>query len=134
MALAPTGFSNGDVAATVDDASQTAVISGTPGTAVTLIVVDANSEDAPPGGFYDLDPYEQNKAESVFYYNTTIEGDGDVDIPFSVTTTAAGPRTSSPLPMTPRERSSVSPVHRRTPCSSSLATLRRLPRRPCCTT
>ncbi|MDJ0923879.1 MAG: choice-of-anchor D domain-containing protein, partial [Acidimicrobiia bacterium] len=86
LTLGSTGFSNGALGAFVTDAAQTAVISGPAGAAVTLIVADANLEDAPPGGFNDLDPLERNKAQTVTYLAATIGPGGTVDVPFSVST------------------------------------------------
>jgi hypothetical protein len=88
VALSPTGFSNGATAATVTDASQTAVVSGPAGTNVTLIVVNANMEDEPAGGFRDVDPFEQNKAQTVTYLNAVVGAGGSVNIPFTVTSNA----------------------------------------------
>ena len=82
--LSPTVFSNNATAAVVSNTSQTAVVSGPAGTEVTLIVADAVNEDAPAGGFNELDPYEYNKALSVTYIDATIGGGGTVDVPFTV--------------------------------------------------
>ncbi len=77
------GFSNGAQTATVTDVSQNAVISGADGTDVTLIVVHADLEDEPSGGYNDLDDFERNQANSVTYASATIGPSGSVTIPFS---------------------------------------------------
>ncbi len=82
------GYSNSADTATVTATSQTAVISGPAGTAVKLIVSNAVLEDAPPGGFNDLDPIERNKAVSVTTLSATIGAGGTVNVPFAVSATA----------------------------------------------
>ena len=88
VTLDPSSFSNGAETATVPDAAQVATVTGPIGADVTLIVIDADLEDAPAGGFNDLDPFERNKAMSVTYLTDTVGAGGTVDIPFSVTTNA----------------------------------------------
>ena len=113
VALGATGFSNGAQAAYVPSTSQTATITGPNNTDVTLIVVDANLEDAPPGGYFDLDPFERNKAQSVTYLAGNTGGGGSVSFPITVTSTAdwstyliasadsdAGPSVGIPGPVT----------------------------------
>ncbi len=82
------GYSNSADTATVTATSQTAVISGPAGTAVKLIVSNAVLEDAPPGGFNDLDPIERNKAVTVTTLSATIGAGGTVNVPFAVSATA----------------------------------------------
>jgi hypothetical protein len=88
VTLGGTGFSNGARGAFVTDTAQTAVVSGPAGTNVTLIVVNANMEDEPAGGFRDVDPFEQNKAQTVTYLNAVVGAGGSVNIPFTVTSNA----------------------------------------------
>ncbi len=80
-------YSNGADLAIVDATAQAAVLSAPAGTNVTLIVVDAVIEDAPPGGFNDLDPLERNKAVSVTYLAAVVGAGGTVNIPFTVSDT-----------------------------------------------
>jgi hypothetical protein len=76
VTLLPTSFSNGATAATVTETSQTAVVSGPAGTNVTLIVVNANMEDEPAADSVIVDPFEQNKAQTVTYLNAVIGAGG----------------------------------------------------------
>ena len=87
VTLNPTGYSNGATAAYVTTAGQVAEITGPANTDVELIVVDAALEDAPDSGFFDLDPFERNKALSVIYLTATTNGSGIATIPFTVSTT-----------------------------------------------
>ena len=78
----------------VADTAQTILVTGTPGTAVELLQVDARLYIDAGGGGYDIDPFEANDAMAKVIYNATIEGDGDVEVPVTLLATAtsdAGP-------------------------------------------
>lgn len=76
-----------DAATVVTDADQTIKVTGTPGSQVSLLVVEGALyiED---GGF-DLDPFEANTALGVNELTATIGTNGTIDIPVTLTRTDA---------------------------------------------
>ncbi|MGJ5628279.1 malectin domain-containing carbohydrate-binding protein [Nostoc sp. CALU 1950] len=69
---------------TVSNANQTVKVSGTPGTSVNLLVMEAGLFKNNGGGF-DLDPFEANSAIAVNEKSATIGAEGFVDIPITLT-------------------------------------------------
>ncbi|MBW4561106.1 MAG: PQQ-dependent sugar dehydrogenase [Mojavia pulchra JT2-VF2] len=69
---------------TVSNANQTVKVSGTPGTSVSLLVMEAGLFKNNGGGF-DLDPFEANSAIAVSEKSATIGTGGFVDIPITLT-------------------------------------------------
>lgn len=66
----------------VDDLEQTIRVSGPTGQSVRLLVLEAGLF-LPPGGGYDIDPYEANSALAIQEFEDTIAGGGFAD--FAVT-------------------------------------------------
>jgi hypothetical protein len=76
------------------DAAQSIIVTGTPGTPVSLLQVDARLYIDAGGGGYDIDPFEANDAMGKVVANAVIEPDGDVEIPVTLLATPtsdAGP-------------------------------------------
>ena len=82
--IAAVGF---DAAATVTDAEQTIRVTGTPGSKVSLLAVEAALYIENDG--FDIDEYEANTALVVDELTATIGTDGNVDIPVTLTRTDA---------------------------------------------
>jgi hypothetical protein len=90
VSLSSTTLSPDHQAATVSGASQTVVVSGPAGADVRLLRVEGGQylEGVPDGGF-DVEAYEANSARAVEEYTATIESDGDVAVPVTLTKTDA---------------------------------------------
>ena len=80
--------------ATVSEADQTVVVTGTPGASVTLLRADARlyiDDDVDPDGDgepgYDTDPFEANEVLAKQLYTATIGQDGTASIPVTLTKT-----------------------------------------------
>jgi hypothetical protein len=72
--------------ATVAVPNHTVRVSGPVGSAVRLLVVEGGLYLAGvPGGGFDIDPYEANKAIAVNEYQATVGGGGFVDVPVVLT-------------------------------------------------
>ena len=82
--IAAVGF---DAATTVTDAEQTIRVTGTPGSKVSLLAVEA-ALYVENGGF-DIDEYEANTALAVDELTATIGTNGTVDIPVTLSRTDA---------------------------------------------
>ncbi len=71
---------------TVNNASQTVHITGPANTDVRVLVLECGLYVAGvPGGGFDLDPFEANKAVAIGEYSATIGAGGSVDIPITLT-------------------------------------------------
>jgi hypothetical protein len=79
-----------DTPAAVADAAQTIRVSGRAGSSVRLLAVEGGlfTEAVPDGGF-DLDPFEANSVIGVAEHSATIGAGGSVDIPVTLSSTAA---------------------------------------------
>jgi hypothetical protein len=79
-----------DTPATVSEPAQTIRVSGPAGATVRLLAVEGAlfTEAVPEGGF-DLDPYEANSVVAVGEHTATIGAGGSVNIPVTLTSTAA---------------------------------------------
>jgi hypothetical protein len=79
-----------DTPAAVTDPSQTIRVSGRAGSSVRLLAVEGGlfTEAVPEGGF-DLDPFEANSVIAVAEHTATIGAGGSVEIPVTLTSTAA---------------------------------------------
>ena len=85
--IAPTiAVVGSDAAATVTDAEQVIRVTGTPGSKVSLLVVEGAlyTEDG-----FDIDEYEANTAIAVDEITATVGTNGTVDIPVTLTRTDA---------------------------------------------
>ena len=90
VTLAPTTLSNRHFAATVENASQTIVVSGDEGDEARLLRVEGGLFTAGvPGGGYDLEPYEFNSVVAVQEYAGLIPADGTLEIPVTLTEASA---------------------------------------------
>lgn len=72
------------------DPNQSILVSGTPGSNVWLLQVDARLYIDAGGGGFDIDPFEANDAMAKVLANVTIEGDGDTEVPVTLLATASG--------------------------------------------
>lgn len=88
VTLATTTLSSQHRAATVSSAAQTVRVSGPANSKVSLVVLEGGLFNKPPGGFYDLEPFEANKALKVTEHTATIGAGGTVDIPVTLTDSA----------------------------------------------
>jgi hypothetical protein len=80
----------GSTPTVVSSASQTVRISGPVGATVRLSVIEGGLYlSGVPGGGFDIDPFESNKAIVVNEYGATIGTSGTVDIPVTLTKTGA---------------------------------------------
>ena len=88
--LGASGSSNvaGFVDATVEEEAQTVQISGTPGDAVSLLLLESTIEDLGPGIIPG--PFEANKAQTVAQFDAVIGSNGTVDIPVTLEDNASG--------------------------------------------
>ena len=87
LATAPTIEAVGlNTTATVADANQTIKVTGTPGSQVSLLVVDGALLIEGEGN--DIDPFEANTAFAVDEITATIAANGTVDVPVTLTRTA----------------------------------------------
>ena len=84
VTLTPTSLSNAATAASVPDAAQTITVTGPAGSNVTLIHISGDVEDAPVGGFHDLEAYEINEADTVDYINVSLDGTGNGSAPVTL--------------------------------------------------
>ncbi len=77
--------------ARVNDASQTVRISGPPGAAVRLLLLEAlfDPGDAPGGGF-DVGPFEANSVSRVREFTAVVADSGNVDFPLILTNSSPG--------------------------------------------
>jgi len=82
--IAVTGLAT--TSAAVTDPNQTIVVSGTVGSDVTLLQVDARLYIDPgnPSIGYDIDPFEANEAMAKVLYTGTIPADGTLEIPVTL--------------------------------------------------
>ena len=78
----------GFVDASVEEEAQTVQITGTPGDAVSLLVLESTIEDLGPGIFPG--PFEANKAQTVAQFDATVGSNGTVDIPVTLSDDASG--------------------------------------------
>ena len=77
--------------ATVTNPAQTIRVSGPDGASVRLLAVEGALFTAGlPGGGFDIDPYEANSLVAVDEHVATIGAGGSVDIPVTLSSTAAG--------------------------------------------
>jgi hypothetical protein len=75
--------------ATVYSAAQTVRVSGPVGASIRLLQVEAGLYlEGVPGGGFDIDPFEANKAIKVVEKLATVGANGFVDIPVTLTKTA----------------------------------------------
>jgi hypothetical protein len=88
--LGAVGASNvpGFLDATVGGEAQTVQISGTPGDAVSLLILESTIEDLGPG--ITPGPFEANKAQVVEEFDAVIGAGGTVDIPVTLADNASG--------------------------------------------
>ena len=76
---------------TLSNASQTVRVSGPVGATVSLLQAEAGLfTTGVPGGGFDLDPYEANSVIAVTEKTAAIGSAGYVDIPITLTNSAAG--------------------------------------------
>ncbi len=78
----------GFVDATVNGDAQTVQISGTPGDAVSLLILESSIEDLGPG--ITPGPFEANKAQVVQELDALVGPTGSVEIPVALTDNASG--------------------------------------------
>ncbi len=78
----------GFVDATVNGETQTVQVTGTPGEAVSLLIIESSIEDLGPGIIPG--PFEANKAQSVQELDAIIGNGGTVDIPVTLSDNASG--------------------------------------------
>jgi len=75
-----------DPTTVVNDANQTVRVSGPVGADISLLVVESGLfTDGVPGGGFDIDPFETNKALAVAEFDATIGPGGFVDVPVTLT-------------------------------------------------
>ncbi|MGB3801713.1 MAG: DUF5011 domain-containing protein, partial [Lewinella sp.] len=88
--LGASGASNvaGFVDANVEEEAQTVQISGTPGDAVSLLVLESSIEDLGPGVIPGS--FEANKAQTVAQFDAVVGSNGTVDIPVTLSDNASG--------------------------------------------
>lgn len=81
----------GSSPATVTFATQSLVVSGAPGETGVIYVAEGNlSVESAPGGGFDLDPFEANKAKGFQKIAFTIGAGGTATVPVTLTRTADG--------------------------------------------
>ncbi|MEL6788089.1 MAG: hypothetical protein AAFO76_11910, partial [Cyanobacteria bacterium J06607_15] len=79
--IAAIGF---DGSATVGDANQTIKITGTPGSEVSVLILEGGLYTEANGG-NDIDPFEANRAIAVNELTATVGANGTVDVPVTLT-------------------------------------------------